>query len=235
MKVESIVNYYDRESAEATEFRRLYSNLLGASGGNLKTVLVTSSVVEEGKTLISSFLAMTVAEIGRGKILLIDSDLRRPMVNVLFKMNLEHGFSDLLEGKLKASEIAKPTIIPGLSVITAGKITSSPTAVMNPSRIHEVLEEIKFYYDFIVIDAPPTIPVSDPLLIAPETDGTLMVIRAGSTPKEVVKRGCNLLSNARIKILGVVLNNFEEILPYHYSSKYYSYKYYHKPTQKAKA
>ncbi len=234
MKVESIINYFDRESAEATEFRRLYSNLIG-TGGGLKTVLVTSSIVEEGKTLISSFLAMTVAEIGRGKILLIDSDLRRPMVNVLFKMNLEGGFADLLEGKLKASEAAKPTIIPALKVITAGKITSSPTLIMNPTRIHQVLEELKFYYDFIIIDAPPTIPVSDPLLIAPETDGTLLVVRAGSTPKEVVKRACNLLSNARIKILGVVMNNCDEILPYHYSSKYYSYKYYHKPAEKTKA
>jgi capsular exopolysaccharide synthesis family protein len=227
MKLESIVSFYDRESPEATEFRRLYSNIRGLNG-DLKTVMVTSSTVEEGKSLISSFLSLTIAENSRQKVLLLDTDLRRPMINVLFKLPLENGLSDLLEGKAKIQDLIKSTPVPELKVITAGKVKGSPTAVLNPTRLHEVFEELKFYFDFIVVDAPPVIPVSDPLIIANDLDGVLMVVRAGSTPREVANRAINLLRNSKIKVLGAVLNNIEEVLPYYYSSKYYSYKYYHK-------
>jgi capsular exopolysaccharide synthesis family protein len=227
MKLESIVSFYDRESPEATEFRRLYSNIRSLNG-DLKTVMVTSSTVEEGKSLISSFLSLTIAENSHQKVLLLDTDLRRPMINVLFKLPLENGLSDLLEGKAKIQDLIKSTPVPELKVITAGKVKGSPTAVLNPTRLHEVFEELKFYFDFIVVDAPPVIPVSDPLIIANDLDGVLMVVRAGSTPREVAKRAINLLQNSKIKVLGAVLNNIEEVLPYYYSSKYYSYKYYHK-------
>lgn len=231
MKLESIVNFYDRESPEATEFRRLYSNIRGLNG-NLKTVMITSSMVEEGKSLISSFLALTIAENTRQKVLLLDTDLRRPMINVLFKLPLENGLSDLLESKAKIPDLVKTTPVPELKVITAGKVIGSPTAILNPSKLHEVFDELKFYFDYIVVDAPPVIPVSDPLIIANDTDGVLMVVRAGSTPKEVVKRAVNLLQNSKIRVLGTVLNNIEEVLPYYYSSKYYSYKYYHRDQDK---
>ena len=232
MKLESIITFYDRESPEATEFRRLYSNIRGLDG-NLKTVMITSSMVEEGKSLISSFLALTIAENTRQKILLLDSDLRRPMINVLFKLPLENGLSDLLEGKSKIPDLMKTTPVPELKIITAGKVTGSPTGILNPIKLHEVFDELKFYFDYIVVDAPPVIPVSDPLIIANEVDGVLMVVRAGSTPKEVVKRAVNLLNNSKVRVLGTVLNNIEEVLPYYYSSKYYSYKYYHKEQAKS--
>jgi capsular exopolysaccharide synthesis family protein len=234
MKLESIVSFYDRESPEATEFRRLHTNIRGLNG-DLKTVMVTSSTVEEGKSLISSFLSLTIAENSRQKVLLLDTDLRRPMINVLFKLPLENGLSDLLENKAKIQDLIKSTPVPELKVITAGKIKGSPTAVLNPTRLHEVFEELKFYFDFIVVDAPPVIPVSDPLIIANEVDGVLMVVRAGSTPREVAKRAINLMQNSKIKVLGAVLNNIEEVLPYYYSSKYYSYKYYHKEHEKSQS
>jgi capsular exopolysaccharide synthesis family protein len=226
MKLESIANFFDRESPEATEFRRLYSNLRSRDGG-LKTVMITSSTVEEGKSLISSFLALTTAEVSQKKVLLLDTDLRRPMINVLFKLPLENGFADLLEKKGQIADMIKTTSMPELKIITAGKLKGSPTSVLNPIRLHEIFEELKFYFDFIVVDSPPVIPVSDPLMIAGDADGVLLVLRAGSTPKDVVKRAMNLMQNSKIKILGAVLNNLEEVLPYYYSSKYYSYKYYH--------
>jgi capsular exopolysaccharide synthesis family protein len=235
MKLESIINLYDRESPEATEFRRLFSNLKGANGNQPKTIMTTSSMVEEGKSLISSYLAMTVAEVTGGKVLLLDTDLRRPMINVFFKLPLEIGFADILEKKAKVNETLKGTAIPEFKIITAGKLKASPTMVLNPTRIREAFEEIKFYFDYIIVDAPPVIPVSDPLLIANEVDGVLLVVRAGSTPKEVVKRAANLLKNSKVNVLGVVLNNLDEVLPYYYSSKYYSYKYYHKEHSKTKS
>lgn len=97
MKIESIISYYDRESGGATEFRRLYANIRKMNDGKLKSVMVTSSSVEEGKSTISAFLALSIAESTTDKILLLDTDLRRPMINVLFKLPLETGFADLLE------------------------------------------------------------------------------------------------------------------------------------------
>ena len=106
--------------------------------------------------------------------------------------------------------------------------------VLIPGRLREIFEELKFYFDFIVVDVPPVIPVSDPVIIAGEVDGTLLVVRAGSTPKDVVKRSLNFLRNAKVNLLGVVLNNLDEVLPYYYSAHYYGYKYYNKPGQTIK-
>ena len=234
MKIESIINYYDRESVGATEFRRLYSNINKAFETGLKSVLVTSSNVEEGKSTISSFLAISVAESANKKVLLLDTDLRRPMVNVLFKLPLEKGFADLLGHKCGVKETIKQTPVQGLSIITAGKLNSEPSMILNQTRLREIFEELKFYFDFIVVDVPPVIPVSDPVIIAGEVDGTLLVVRAGATPKDVVKRSLNFLRNAKVNVLGIVLNNLDEVLPYYYSSRYHSYRYYNKSSQTIK-
>lgn len=234
MRINSILGFYDGESVGATEFRRLYANIKSNDGKDLRSVVVTSSGVEEGKSTISSFLAISVAESTDKKILLLDTDLRRPMINVFFKMPLENGFADLMTKKAEVKDTIKKTPIPNLSIITAGKLETEPSTILQPTRLKELFEEIKFYFDFIVIDVPPVIPVSDPVIIAAEADGTLLVIRAGSTPKDVVKRSLNFLRNSRIKVLGVVLNNLEEVLPYYYSPRYYSYKYYNKTGREVK-
>jgi len=234
MKIESIISYYDRESGGATEFRRLYSNIRKMDDGKLKSVMVTSSSVEEGKSTISAFLALSIAESTNDKVLILDTDLRRPMINVLFKLPLETGFADLLEKKCAVKEAIKQTTVQGLSIITAGKLESDPSLILHQNRLREIFEELKFYFDFIVVDVPPVIPVSDPVLIASEVDSTLVVVRAGTTPREVAKRAVNFLHNSKINVLGVVMNNLDEVLPYYYSSKYYSYKYYNKPDQQVK-
>jgi len=234
MKIESIISYYDRESGGATEFRRLYSHIRKMGDGKLKSVMVTSSSVEEGKSTISSFLALSIAESTTDKVLLLDTDLRRPMVNVLFKLPLETGFADLLEKKCSVKEAVKQTAVQRLSIITAGKLDTDPSMILHQNRLREIFEELKFYFDFIVVDVAPVIPVSDPVLIASEVDSTLLVVRAGATPREVVKRAVNFLKNSKINVLGVVMNNLDEILPYYYSSKYYSYKYYNKLDQQVK-
>jgi capsular exopolysaccharide synthesis family protein len=234
MKIESIISFYDRESIAATEFRRLYSNVANSANGEIKSIMITSASVEEGKSTIASFLALSAAEASGQKILLLDTDLRRPMVNVLFKMPLEIGLTDIMDKKCSIKETIKSTLIPNLSIITAGKVEKEPTLILNQNRLREVFEELRFYFDFIIVDVPPVIPVSDPVIIANEVDGVLIVVRAGITPREVVKRAINFLQNSKVNTLGVVLNNLEQVLPYYYRSKYYSNKYYHKPTHHIK-
>jgi len=234
MKFESIVSFYDRESLAGTEFRRLYSNIKKFNGSELKSVMVTSSTIEEGKSTISCFLALAIAESRGDRVLLLDTDLRRPMINVYYKLQLETGFADILDKKCSVKEAIKSTTIPGLKIITAGKLSKDPSLALKPSRLREVFEELRFYFDFIVVDVPPVVPVSDPVLIASEVDGTLLVVKAGVTPREVVKRAVNFLQNSKINILGVVLNNLDDVLPYYYSHKYHAYGYYNKTADLSK-
>jgi len=234
MKTESIISFYDRESIEATEFRRLYSNINNSNKEKLRSLMVTSSVIEEGKSTISSYLALSIAESSTDKILLLDADLRRPMINVFFKLPLKTGMADILQNKCSIKQAIKTTPITNLSIITAGKLTGDPAMILNQKRLGEIFEELKFYFDFIIIDVPPIMPVSDPLIIANEVDAVIVVVRAGKTPREVAKRAVNFLNNSKINVLGTVLNNIEEVLPYYYNSKYYSYKYYNRSDQNTK-
>jgi len=234
MKNESIINYFDRESIEATEFRRLYLNIRNSANGETKAVAVTSAILEEGKSTVSSFLALTAAASSNDRILLLDGDLRRPKIHLLFRFPLKPGLVDILRKDCPVKEAIHLTPASGLSVITAGILDDEPTLLLNETRLRELFEELKFYFDFIVVDVPPVIPVSDPVVIGSELDGVLVVVRVGRTPREIVKRSVNFLHNSRVKVLGVVLNNLEEVLPYYYKSKHYGYDYYSRGKSQSK-
>ena len=97
--------------------------------------------------------------------------------------------------------------------------------LIDQSDIPSIIQELEFYFDFVVIDSPPVIPVSDPLLIGSQVNGVIMVVRAGATQREVVQRAINLLRNASVNLFGVVINDYEDVLPYYYKDRYYGYSY----------
>ena len=223
----TILELYDKESPGATEFRRLYSNLRHMNGfGETKTLLVTSASSEEGKSLVASFLSITISQYHNCKTLLVDTDMRRPVVHQLFNLEQPSGLAEVLEGKKTLKECLKKTYLPNLQIFTSVEAHKSPTELLDSPRLTGVFEELKFYFDLIVVDSAPVIPVSDVLVLLPEVEGTLMVVKAGATPREVVKRGVELVQNAGGKILGVVMNNLEGVLPYYYNYTYYGYNYY---------
>jgi capsular exopolysaccharide synthesis family protein len=222
----SILQLYDKESPAATEFRRLYSNLRHSNGfADLKSLLVTSASSGEGKSLVTSFLAITVSQYHDSKTLLLDSDLRRPVIHRLFRIEQKLGLAEILEGKRGLKECLKSTSLSNLKLLTCGQSHLSPTQLLDSPRLTEIFEEAKFYFDTIVIDTAPVVPVSDVMLLLPEVDGTLVVVKAGNTPREVVKRAVELVQNAGGKILGLVLNNLDGVLPYYYNYAYYGYPY----------
>jgi capsular exopolysaccharide synthesis family protein len=226
----NLADYYDQESPCATEFRRLLHNINGAiSGPETKTILVTSAMLAEGKSTVVSFLAMTAARHKRRKTLLIDCDLRRPTLHNMFSVPRDNGVVEALKGEKKGKDVIKKTSEPNLDIITAGKIVTHPTEVFDSGAIHKLLSEIRFYYDLILVDCAPVLPVSDPMLLASEMDGVIMVIKAGATQKEVAKRASLLLKDNKTRFLGVVLNNLANILPYYYSDSYYGYEYSSQP------
>lgn len=221
----SVIDFFNLESGVATEFRRLLHNLQGlARDREIKSILVTSSMLSEGKSTVCAFLALTAAKKGL-KTLLIDSDLRRPTLHKLFVLNREPGLSEVLSDGLLARNVVRKTSLSSLDIITAGKPHPVPAELFDAAAIGRVISEMKFYYDLIITDCAPVIPVSDPMLLSHEVDGVLFVVKAGSTQKDIAVRAKDILASSTNRILGVVLNNSDDSLPYYYSHEYYAYDY----------
>jgi len=220
-----ITEYFSQESPLATEYRRLLQNLRRMeSPGELKSILVTSSVTGEGKSTISSLLAITAARKGR-RTVLIDCDIRRPAIHRLFQLERYNGLVEVIGEGMGYKDVVKKTSLENLDVITAGKLIPQPSELFNTSSIDTLIRELKFYYDFLIIDSPPVIPVSDPMVLAQCVDGVILIVKAGETAREVALRSVEIMKNNQANILGVVLNNAKNRLPYYYDYSHYHYDY----------
>jgi len=218
--------FFDDETPEATELKRLYSKIK-RKGSKKKSdsLLITSASMGEGKSTVSSLLAITMAKSSESKTLLIDCDLRRPKIHELMEMKMENGFSDVLSGEKTFNECVKETWIDNLKVLTAGELVDKPSALLKNQKFDELVSDLKHYFNHIVLDCPPVLPVSDSLILGKHADGIFMVVRVGKTRKELVERAKSLIHDASLEIAGVILNNVEEILPFYYNYKYYGYSY----------
>jgi capsular exopolysaccharide synthesis family protein len=220
-----ITEHFNLESPLATEYRRLLQNIKRTeSKGEMKAILVTSSVTGEGKSTISSLLAITAARKGH-RTILIDCDIRRPAIHRLFQMERFNGLVDIIGDGVSYKDVIRKTSIELLDVITAGKATPHPSEMFNTGVLDTLFRELKFYYDYVIVDSPPVIPVSDPMLLAHFVDGVILVIKAGETAREVALRAVDIMTTNRANVLGVVLNNSRNSLPYYYDYSHYHYDY----------
>jgi capsular exopolysaccharide synthesis family protein len=221
---ETIFNYYDGESPIATELRRLYHNAKRSEAGpQNKSFLITSANRGEGKSTISSWLAVTVAQFPKKKVLIVDADLRRPRGHKIYGLNNAVGLRDCLEGEIDPIDVVKKTELQNLHVITAGERGDEPGRLFESEALKEVFDKLAFYYDVVIVDSAPVLAVSDTLYLCSELQAVLLVVLAGVTPREVVHRANNVLQDAHANIVGVVLNNANEVLPYYYDYEYYGY------------
>jgi capsular exopolysaccharide synthesis family protein len=226
-----ITDQYDGESAAGTEFRRLLHNLLNSSylPENGKSFLVTSATTGEGKSTIASSLAITASIYKTKKTLLIDCDVRRPVLHKFFGHEREGGLSDAILDEMKLEDNLKSTPIENLWLLTSGTHHPNPTHLLDSPRLPELLAAAKFYFELVIIDCAPVIPVSDALVLGREADGVVLVVKAGETPREVSKRATSLIHESGANLLGVTLNNVKDALPYYYNYRYYGYRYSSKP------
>ena len=225
----SVIDYFNMETDFATEFRRLLHNIKNTtSDTELKAIMLTSAMLSEGKSTVAVFLAMTAARKGM-KTLLLDADLRRPTVHRYFSQNRDNGLAEILAGETAAKNVTRRTALEKLDLICAGRAISNPSELFDSRSIGNVITEMKFYYDLILVDAPPVIPVSDPMLLSQEVDGVLMIVKAGQTQREVVRRATEILRSQSRKLIGVVLNNMDGQLPYYYDYSAYGYDYHPRP------
>ena len=221
---ETIYEIFDQESPIATEMRRLYSNIRHIDGRSPKrSFLVTSADRGEGKSTVASHLALTVARFRGKKSLVVDADLRKPKLHQIFDVPREPGLFECLNGEIDPLDAVKDTPIENLKVIPAGRRVKSPAHLFEGDIMTEIFEKIKFYYDIVIVDSAPIVPVSDPMLISSVLDGVILVLLAGRTPRNVAMRAKNILLDANANLLGVVVNNMSEVLPYYYDYKYYGY------------
>ena len=225
----SIIDYFSPESSFATEFRRLLYKITHAEQDReLKSVLVTSSTLSEGKSTSCSLLGITAAKEGL-RTLVIDCDLRRPSIHRLFNLDRDLGVCEILVDGAAVKKVVKKSGLDRLDIITAGKVTALPSEIFDSARVGNLIEEVKFFYDLILVDSPPIVPVSDPMFLAQEVDGVVLVVKAGVTQREVVSRSVGIIRSGDARLIGVVLNDMSSTLPYYYDYGYYGYRYEQRP------
>lgn len=223
----TIYEALDEQSPAATEFRRLYSRIRYRNRMNpFSPLLVTSAQHAEGKTTTAAFLAATIARYHQSRVVIADMDLHRPRQHEIFEIPRAEGpgVAEVLLGEARASDAVVPTRFENLSLVRAGRKVPAPSTLFESVRVRRFFDELRSLCDVVVLDSPPLIPVSDTMLLSVEAAGVLYVLMAGTTPREVALRAKGLLMDVSARIVGVVVNNADEVLPYYYDYKYYGYR-----------
>ena len=203
------------------QYRRLAAMLHDAQGNSgLRVIMVASAVPAEGKTLTAANVALTLSDSYLKRVLLIDADLRKPTLHQTFRLNTTAGLIDGLDAKAEVRVVLRQ-VSSQLWVLPAGRPTSDPMAGLTSDRMRRLLAEAKEAFDWVIIDTPPLMLLPDAHLLSSMVDGALLVVRANSTPHELVRRASDIIG--RNRITGVVLNRAEA--PIH--PAYPSYGEYH--------
>jgi len=207
-------------------YRSLQLNLSFVSPDKpVKSILVTSACAGEGKTLTAANMAQFFSREGL-KTLLIDCDLRRPMVHKTLKLDQEPGLTNLLIHDKQSLNFSIQNYFGNLEVLTSGTLPPNPSEILNSKKMKDVLAEAKSRYDLLILDAPPVIAVSDSIILGAEIDGICLVIRSGNTCQDAVIKAIKMIENSGIKIIGIILNdvNLKNVYGYYKDYYYYSNK-----------
>ncbi|MCL4476359.1 MAG: polysaccharide biosynthesis tyrosine autokinase [Nitrospirae bacterium] len=215
------ITHTNQKSTISETYRALRTSILLSTPEPVKSIAVTSSVENEGKTTTAVNLAITLAQMEK-MVLLVDADLRKPKVHSVLGMDNSIGLSNFLARQVVQNMI-KASEIPSLSIITAGPLPPNPSELLGSKRMKEFLDIVNEKFDIVVFDTAPLITVTDTTLLSDLVDGTILVIRSGRTTFDIAKRGVKLLRDINAKVLGVVLNSMDTakegyryLYPYYY-------------------
>jgi len=204
--------------------RTLRTNLLFMSTDrSLDTLLITSAVPSEGKSTVAINTAVSMAASGK-KILLVEGDMRRPRLAQSFHLDSDRGLSTWLAIGGERTDHVQPSSVDGLDVLVCGPVPPNPAELLHSKRFDALLEEAKGYYDTVIFDSPPVLPVADALILAGRVDGAFMVVRAGRTTRHLLRHSLRQLRSVQAKLLGAVLN-YQETPRGGYGKSRYGYKY----------
>lgn len=212
----------------AEAYRVLRTNLLFSRKDPMaNTFCVVSGGAGEGKTTTVANLAVTFAQAG-DRVLLVDSDLRRPALHKYFGVSNNIGLTDFLLGQKSLEEVIQTTPLANLDFLPSGKLPSSALGVLNSERMKQFIEEVKARYDFVLLDSPPIMGVSDASIISRLVDASIQVVQYRKYPQVMTVRAKNMIEKIGGNLIGVVLNNInisQDSYYYYYSGYYYDYYY----------
>ena len=217
------------QSQMAESYRALRTSLLLSNlGAPPKIIMVTSALPQEGKSTTSINCAVVLAQKGV-RVLLIDADLRRPSIHKTLGMGPRSGLSNVLTGSTTLEQaITRPQILPHLDVLPAGTPPPNPAELLASTNMRDVLLQLREKYDHIILDTPPTLSVTDAVVLSPRADSIVLVIRSGHTTKQALRRSRDILMQVNAKVSGVLLNAVDLSSPdyyyyYEYQGKYARY------------
>lgn len=220
----NLITMEDQRSTAAEAFRGLRTSVLFSSGvRSLKTLVITSAGPGDGKTTVSANLAASFAQQGI-RTLLIDADLRRPVLHRAFQRKQTPGLSDLLAGNVDMNMIFHKSGLQELDIFFAGTVPPNPAELLGGGRMDELLTSLEERYDLILIDTPPLMAATDAAVLSTRTDGTLLVVRAGYTSRLDAQSAGERLANVGAHVLGVIINDPDSKLEQRYGRyAYYGY------------
>jgi capsular exopolysaccharide synthesis family protein len=218
-----LVTYFRPKSLEAEAYRAVRTALYFATQGvGHKVIQVTSPNKSDGKSLMIANLAIMVAQSGK-RVLLIDADLRRPRQHKIFGVESAVGLSGVLGSGAPATDAIQATCIAGLTILPCGPVPANPSELLTSPRFKELLEAMRNEYDYVLVDTPPLLAVTDPCIVAGRTDGLFLTIRLTRKGRPDAERARELLAGLHVKMLGVVVNGISRGAAGIYSPNAYDY------------
>jgi capsular exopolysaccharide synthesis family protein len=218
--LEDVVCLTQPHSGMAEAYRALGTSILLASP-NLKMLLITSSLPNEGKTISAANTAVILAQQGK-RVLLVDADLRKPGLHRCFGIPNQTGLSDILLGGAGGeTAISQYGAVPNLRILTAGPAQPMPAEMLGSVTMRQLMISWRETYDYIVIDTPPVLAVTDAVRLSSHADSVLLILRCGHTTRQALARSCDVLNQSSVPVLGIVVNSVD----FQSSGSYY-YGYY---------
>lgn len=220
-----LITHYDPKSTVAEAYRTLRTNISFMNPDKpLRSLVVSSAGPGDGKSTTVINIGITFANLGK-KVLLIDGDLRKPILHKVFDVPREPGLVHRLIQDLNDIDVIRETQVPNLHLITCGDVPPNPSELLASQKLRDFFRRMKQEYDIVLIDSPPIIAVTDASILSKMTDAILLVVRSGNTDQRVLRRSVDILSQVNTNLIGAVLNGVN--ISAGYDSYYYYYNYYY--------
>ncbi len=219
----SLYLFHDAGSPEAEAFRSVRSALFVHTHSRGERVIqITSPEPQDGKSTIVSNLALAMAQAGK-RVLLIDADMRCPKIHKLFGLRQEIGLADVLTGEITLSPAVQTTEATGLFVLSSGMTPANPAELLGSPRFSQLLVDARGDFDFVLVDTPPLLAVSDPCVVTSQVEGLLLVLRLGKNRRAAARRAKELLTTHGVRLLGAIVNGVAPSPGYHGDYNYRAY------------
>jgi capsular exopolysaccharide synthesis family protein len=202
----SVVTVHKSKSAVSEAFRGIRTALFfNNQQGNLKVIQVTSPIPGDGKSTIASNLAVSIAQSGR-KVCLVDCDFRRPRVSKIFGVGSDVGLVQVINEKSVLAEAIQESSVENLSILCCGRRPGNPAELLSSEKFQSIVAELRTMYDYVILDTPPVLVVSDPATVAPIADGVILTVRLRRNLKPIAIRAAQMLHAMNANMIGVVVN-----------------------------